>query len=128
MVHIQCLQSVIDVAMNCLAINVGANLSMRLTSIANIDKMVVHHLQHHGGSGGGGGDGRNRGFLIDLDPTILDSGKGDNVVIKMAVSAPPARKNNNNFIVGAMAETVVAVNFLTPGRSSVSSKDDALGG
>jgi hypothetical protein len=92
--------------------------------------MVVHHLQHQGGSGGGGGRGdeRNRGFLIDFDPAILDSGEGDNVVIKMTSTAPPTCKNNNVFIVGAMAETVAAVNLLTPGRSSVSCKDNALGG
>jgi hypothetical protein len=66
MVHIQCLQLVINMAMNCLAINVGANLHMCLTSIANIDMMVVHHLQHQGGGCGGGSDRRNRDFFIDL--------------------------------------------------------------
>jgi hypothetical protein len=38
----------------------------------------------------------NRGFLINFDPEILDSGKGDNVVIKMAISAPPVHKNNDS--------------------------------
>jgi hypothetical protein len=124
MVHIQCLQSVIDVAMNSVAINVGANPCLHSTCIVNIDKMVAHHLQHQGGCGGGGGDGRNWGFLIDFDPAILGSGKGDNIVIKMAIPAPPLSKTNDIFIVGAMAEMVTAVNLLTPGRSSVLCKNN----
>jgi hypothetical protein len=128
MLHIQCIQYLINMAMNCLAFNGGANPRMRSTSIANINKMVAHHLQNQGGGGSGRGNGRNRGFLIKFDPLILDSGKGDNVVIKMAVSAAPTRKDDNVFIVGAMAETVTAVNLLTPGRSGVLCKDNALGG
>jgi hypothetical protein len=72
---------------------------------------VAHRLQHQGGGGGGGGDGKNRGFLINFDTAILDSCKGDNVVIKMAVSAPPTHKNNDAFIFGMKCQSGLMINY-----------------